>query len=341
MKPPIYEELDSFLKRALDPTKPQLLMALAKGAAPLSPDVLVASWCYLSQQDDVGLKEAATKSIQEYPEKSFLSALVPHFPAWALYQITKIFSEKENILEAVLLHENCPVEVFLELASNCSERLTILIANNQEIIIEYPEIVSALESNPNNLKSNTDRLKQFLRLAGLKFFEMETKPNSAPEAAETSPAESEKIAALDQEVLTEDKRLSLHQFVATLTIGAKVKLAIKGNKEARGILIRDANKTVATSVLKSPRISESEVSHYASLKNVAEDVIRNICREPTWTKLYPVKWALVNHPKTPLANALLYLKSLTLRDLQQVTKSKTIQVPLRKAAKELLNVKRK
>lgn len=340
MKPPIYEELDSFLKRALDPTKPQLLMALAKGAAPLSPDVLVASWCYLSQQDDVGLKEAAAKSIQEYPEKSFLSALVPHFPAWALYQITKIFSGKENILEAVLLHENCPVEVFLELASNCSERLTILIANNQERIIEYPEIVSALESNPNNLKSNTDRLKQFLRLAGLKFFEIETKTDAVT-VTEEAPAKSEKIADLDQEVLTEEKRTSLHQFVATLTIGAKVKLAIKGNKEARGILIRDANKTVATSVLKSPRISESEVSHYATLKNVAEDVIRNICREPTWTKLYPVKWALVNHPKTPLANALLYLKSLTLRDLQQVTKSKTIQVPLRKAAKELLNVKRK
>jgi hypothetical protein len=340
MKPPVYEELEPFLKRALDPSKPQLLMALARGAAPLSPDVLVASWCYLSQHEDASLKEHSIQSISEYPEPSLLAALVAHFPAWALFQMSRLFNHKENVLESILLHGSCPVEVVMSVAPTCSEKLSILISNNQERIIEYPEIVAALESNPNNLKSNTDRLKQFLRLAGLYVFEPSVSSDSSAPNSEVGAVKIDSNS-MDQEILTEEKRMSLHQFVSTLSIGAKVKLALKGNKEARSILIRDSNKTVATSVLKSPRINESEVSQYASLKNVAEDVIRQICREPTWVKLYPVKWALVNHPKTPFTEALIYLKSLTVRDLQQVTKSKTVQVPVRKAAKELLNIKRK
>ena len=38
-----------------------------------------------------------------------------------------------------------------------------------------------------------------------------------------------------------------------LTVKDRVKLALKGDREARGILVRDANKVVATAVIHNPR----------------------------------------------------------------------------------------
>lgn len=346
VKLPPFEELEPELKPALDPSKPKMLAVLAKGLAPLPPHVLVAGWCYLSQSEDAELSKSSQKSILEFPERNLLSALVPQFPGWALYILSKIFHQNENVLEKILLHENTPLEVFLDQAPVCSERLTHIIANNQERIIESPEIVPALEKNPNNLKSNTDRLRQFLRLSGI-FVPGDAHSVEQPivqegEQSPEAPASEDPRAALaDEEVLSEEKRMSLHQYILGLSVGARVKLAVKGNKEARGILIRDTNKTVAMSVLKSPRLNDNEIIHYAGLKNVSEDVIRVISRTPGWVKLYPVKLNLINHPKTPLPASLQFIKFLNLRDLGQISKSKTVPAPLRKAAKELLNAKRK
>jgi hypothetical protein len=98
---------------------------------------------------------------------------------------------------------------------------------------------------------------------------------------------------------------------------------------------------VATAVLRSPRINENEIILFSSLKHLSEDVIRDISRNPGWTKNYTIKSNLVNHPKTPLQDAMGYLKFMVLRDLSDVSKSKTVAPPIRKAAKQLLLTKRK
>src|SRR5690606_35674020 len=127
----------------------------------------VASWCYLSKYSDKSLAEDAEKSLSSYPEKSLMAVFSSSLPACALSILAEIFENNEAVLEKILLHEKCPTEVFLSLAPKCSESLTVIIADNQERIIESPEIIPALEANPNNLKSNTDRLRQFLKLAGV------------------------------------------------------------------------------------------------------------------------------------------------------------------------------
>jgi hypothetical protein len=133
----------------------------------------------------------------------------------------------------------------------------------------------------------------------------------------------------------------LLQFIQKLNVGAKVKLAVKGNKEARSYLIRDTNSIVALSVLKSPRITDAEVAVYASMRNVPDDVIRTISVNSGWTRNYQVKLALCFHPKTPLQYSSSMIKFLNLRDLVKLSKDKNALGPLVKAAKQLLAVKRK
>ncbi len=206
-------------------------------------------------------------------------------------------------------------------------------------------MVPTLESNPKNLKSNTDRLRQFLKLAGIFIPGDVSAAATAPAVGAAPIAKLDAVAgdkiSVEEEVFTEEKRLSLLNFINTLPAGAKVKLALKGNKEARSILIRDTNKTVCTAVLRSPRLNENEIILFSSLKHLAEDVIREIARNPMWTKNYTIKLNLIHHPKTPLQDSMGYIKFLQLRDLDAVAKSKTTAAPLRKAAKQLLLTKRK
>ena len=68
--------------------------------------------------------------------------------------------------------------------------------------------------------------------------------------------------------------------MSTLPIAERLKLASKGTREQRAQLIRDSNRMVATAVLTSPKLTESEVEAFAKMGNVSEDVLRIIGDEP-------------------------------------------------------------
>ena len=73
--------------------------------------------------------------------------------------------------------------------------------------------------------------------------------------------------------MTQEGFESLEKKIREMSIGHKIKLAYKGNKEARGILVRDANKTVAVAV------EVRQAHRYRGCKlcgnrNLCDDVIR-------------------------------------------------------------------
>jgi len=57
--------------------------------------------------------------------------------------------------------------------------------------------------------------------------------------------------------------------LSSLPVMDRLKLATKGTREQRAQLIRDSNKLVATAVLSSPKINESEVEAFAKMANVS------------------------------------------------------------------------
>ncbi|MEK7713719.1 MAG: hypothetical protein AAB302_03165, partial [Deltaproteobacteria bacterium] len=57
----------------------------------------------------------------------------------------------------------------------------------------------------------------------------------------------------EEEQAPVEKHKSIYQLILTMGISAKVQLALKGNKEARSILVKDPNKLVCSAVMKSPK----------------------------------------------------------------------------------------
>jgi hypothetical protein len=136
------------------------------------------------------------------------------------------------------------------------------------------------------------------------------------------------------------KKLNLQQAIMTMSTPQKIKLAFTGAKEARGILIRDASKMIALSVLQNPRITIGEIEFFAKSQNLSEDVIRKIGTNTEWLKRYPIAVALVNNPKTPVGISMNFVSRMQDRDLAMLEKSRNIPEAVRTAARNLL-IKRK
>jgi pentose-5-phosphate-3-epimerase len=109
-----------------------------------------------------------------------------------------------------------------------------------------------------------------------------------------------------------------------MTVAKKVEFAMKCNKEARTILIRDINRLVQMSVIRSPKITETEVVMIASNRSVHEDVLRYISTQRDWMKNYEVRVGLVFNPKTPLFISMKQVPTLKERELSKLGKSKSI-----------------
>ncbi|MFQ5667925.1 MAG: hypothetical protein ACE5I7_16040 [Candidatus Binatia bacterium] len=144
-----------------------------------------------------------------------------------------------------------------------------------------------------------------------------------------------------EELLTESKERkpagkSLYVQILNMTVGERIKLALKGNRDARMILIRDPNRLIQRFVLQNPRISDDEVVQIARNRNLDGDLLRKIGEHKHWPRNYQVRTALVTNPKTPLATALHFVNSLTERDIRFLAKSKHVPAAVVNQARRIL-----
>jgi hypothetical protein len=129
----------------------------------------------------------------------------------------------------------------------------------------------------------------------------------------------------------EGKRL-----LSSLPVMQRVKLAMKGTREQRAVLVRDTNKLVAAAVLSSPKLTESEVEAFTKMGNVSEDVLRAIGMNRSWLKNYGISAGLCRHPKTPPAISMQLIHRLNERDLKILSTDRNVQEGLRVLARKIL-----
>jgi hypothetical protein len=144
-------------------------------------------------------------------------------------------------------------------------------------------------------------------------------------------------AARSREIHTE----SLMMRVQKLTVSERIRLAMKGNRDIRSILLKDTNKEVILSVLENPKISDSEIEMIARSRSVREEALRTISRNREWMKNYNIVLALVSNPKTPAGVAMGFVSSLKTRDLQILEKNKNVAEAVRSAAKRLFSMRKR
>jgi hypothetical protein len=92
---------------------------------------------------------------------------------------------------------------------------------------------------------------------------------------------------------------------------------------------------VVRAVLSSPKLSEAEVEAFAAMKNVSQEVLRQISMNRKFMKNYTIMRNLVNNPRLPIDVSLPLLNRLLSNDLRAVANSREIPDTLRKMAQKL------
>jgi hypothetical protein len=129
---------------------------------------------------------------------------------------------------------------------------------------------------------------------------------------------------------------NLYHQILGMGTAAKIKLALRGNKDARLILVRDANKLIRRLVLMNPRISDAEVISVARNRSADEELLRLIAERREWMRNYQVRLALSTNPKTPLVIAMRQIGTLNERDLRALAKSKNVPAAVAAQARRLV-----
>ena len=159
---------------------------------------------------------------------------------------------------------------------------------------------------------------------------------------------AEQTASNAQAVITAERldlgevspeRVSLIRRIMFMTVKDRVKFALKGDREARGILVRDSNKVVATAVIHNPRIADKEIENIAAMRTVSEEVLRLVGMNRAWARSYSIIHNLARNPRTPMATAVHILPRIQAKDLKALSENRNISEGVRRQAYRLVQTR--
>jgi hypothetical protein len=332
----------------------------ATGALPLEPVELATVLFALLHDADLEVKTRAQRSLEQLPDAVAARVLASNAHPALLSWLAQLWRDRADRMELLALNAATDDRSYAFLASLPHRRVIEIVANNQTRLLRHPEIVEALGNNPVTGRATIDRILSFL---GLERPEAELSDESAAgQPREPGDLSDESALAALRELLGDDvsafapelirelaenealdaeKQGNLFALVQKMNVMQKVKLARMGNKEARGLLIRDRNKIVASAAVRSPKITQQEVAGFAKARNVSDEVLRIIASNRDWIRNYAVKVALATNPKCPIPTAMKFVNHLQERDLRSIMKSRDVPTPIATHARRLLEKKGK
>ena len=330
------------------------LMA-SKGALPLPPVELATVLFALMHDPDPEVKSTARDSLENLPDSVCHAVLNGETHPAVLSHLAHAFREDETRLEMLALNSATEDGTIAFLAATPYKRLVDIISNNQVRLVRSSAIVDALGANPLTGRAVIERILNFLgvdTVAGEDTFEgasgTEDVSNEQAEAA-LKAILGEDLGRFAQELVHESDSDdqpniddgNLYSLIQSMSVMQKIKLARMGNREARGLLIRDRNKIVALSAISSPKMTLQEVAMIAKARNVSDEVLRVIARNREWTRDYQVKCGLATNPKSPLTEAMKFVNYLQDRELKNLMRSKDVPTAIATHARRILMKKGK
>ncbi len=326
----------------------------AGGALPLEPIELASVLFALLHDPDDQVKQRAQKSLEELPETLLETVLKGDTHPVVLSFFAKLKREDETTCEWIALNAATDDATVAFLAALPFRRVVDIVSQNQERLMRCEAIVEALGENPLTGRAAIERILDFLG----KRPEGEEDEDNLDAAEELSDEDAEAVVAallgedyahLAKHLASEstddldDEALQGNLFAAIqkMTVMQKIKLARSGGKEARSLLIRDRNKIVYTSVIKSPKITDNEIVTLANNRNSPEEVLRIISMNRDYTKHYAVKFGLASNSKTPQSVAMKFLNYLQDKDLRTLMKSRDVSSVISTQARRILGKKGK
>lgn len=319
----------------------------ANGAMPLPPIELATVLFVLMNDADTDIKATARKSLQNLPDSICHPVLTGATHPAVLGTMAHLYKDMDERIEKLALNNATDDSTMAFLATLPNIRVIEIIGNNQERLMRSPAIVDALGDNTLTGRATIERILTFLGVieaanAGEESFEKQELSEADAEAAllailgPDAKDLARQLTKESDEDMSEELKGSLSVLIGRMSVFHKIKLASMGNKEARGILVRDKNKVVAAAAIRSPKITDNEAEAFSKSRQLSDDVLRIISMNREWTKLYGVKLGLSTNPKCPLPTAIKFLGLLQEKDLRQISKSKEVPGLIAVQAKRVL-----
>jgi hypothetical protein len=294
-------------------TRPERKLAVCSGGIPLSTEDRAELLAVLAADADAAIAERARGVLLTVPPESFLAALArPDADLHLFKYCAEHVGEKPGIADALAKNSACPAPVVTRAARHLTSAGIQALLDNMERLSADERLVAALAQSQAASPEQQALLAEIHKNEPIPAKDLE----EAAKEAEPDPV----------------KRETLLKQVSNMNVVQRLTLALKGNREARMILIKDPNKLVQRCVLQSPRLTDMEVEAFAKMTNLSEEVFRVISLTRKFIKSYVIMKNLVNNPKTPLDISLHLLPRLNAVDLKMLTTNKNIPDTLRSIA---------
>jgi hypothetical protein len=334
----------------------QVRLFAAQGLLPIPREDLLRLQVLLSSDPDPELAQLARTSVENEATSTLVEWIKESDVEPLVLDLLVRIRDDDEIWTSVAVHPKVSDETLRVLARNANQTLQDVIITNQVRLMDCLEILEDLRANPRVSQVILRRVREFEE----EFIEKAVRGDIATGSAAVSIEEA--IDALrdigahipnegtmpyssheDPAVEEEARRLGLSTYgrLATMSVKEKIALALKGTRDERAILVVSRNRLVVRAVLGSPRITDSEIEKYASLRSVSDEVIRVISANRKWMQSYGVAHALAQNPKTPIQTAIRILPRLSVRDLNRLGKNRNVNPVVRHRAEEFHSRRRR
>lgn len=330
-------------------------LTAATGALPLSPADQIELLFLLTRDQDEEVSQIADSSLEGLDAASLVTVLKEEATSVDVLAFFGTRASSDEVQQALVRNASTPDESVALLVPKLTETNLEFVVVNQTRLLRHAPILAALDATENLNYDQQRRIKE------LKFdFKLDRPAEPAvpatpeptvlkkldlgagpAEADKPPPSSTEEAAELyggdDDPDATEDElaeKKSLLAALVTMTPAEKMMKALKGEREARMMLVRDRNRTVWSAVLSSPKMNDADAEHIAKMRNVAPDVLREIAKNRQFVKRYNVARELVKNPKTPHEVSSKLLARLKDRDLKLLIKDRNVSEQVRRLAKK-------
>ena len=346
-----------------------MAMALVGGSLPVPTRDLLQALAFVALKE-TPYTHRALDFFATMPESMVAGAVSEAIEPPAPLQLVLCHRKEPALLETALLNPSLTAEIVEASVPSLPGAVLEIVLNNQVLWMQRHGILDLLEQHPEAEYVIKRRVNEF-RFDVLRLIPEEVKndrleiideveaghldrawselplPKAKSKEEADAEVETEEMAAerrlLASRPPVDDEgkeiNLTLTQRLTKLSTNQKIMLAIKGGKEERTMLIREANRLIQVNVIRNGRITEGEVAYIAQMRTVNEEVLRIISNSREWMKKYPITKALVMNPRTPLPVAMTHFKRLYEADLKLLMKDRNVAELLRREAKRLVEMK--
>jgi len=333
---------------------------VARAALPAPPDVLVPALLFLTQDPEVEIRKLAKESLASMPIEVLGPVLAAMKEPGLFDAAARALVRTPKAARAIALNAGCADDTLRWMASAADPDTVQAIGRNHVRALRYPAIIEAIYLNPLAPQSLVQDLFDLAVRAAINLDHVPGFREAKAVLVGEEPADDEKglsdaefasamlmaigqgeravqqVENADGTTTTEREAGSLAALLSKMSVAQKIRIAMVGDAATRKLLIRDPKKMVAFAVLKSPRLTEGEITAFASNKALSEDILASIARNRQWTKDYATRKALVFNPKTPLSLSMQFLRTLSAKDMKDCSGSRDVNPNVARTAKRIL-----